>query len=423
MKMSKIGTSYNAEVKWDGNSKTFVPAMEKLRSTASANDCLTLALPVTDPNHRPMPIWSLGDKMTMNDYRFLRRTDTGLLDFELPRLNSKGLPIQREEAVEMFERWKDSVQWIQKRDEFDALLETYEKDKKSFLVIAEGSLTPTALKKVIVPFERRDPVATLAALYVAGQPAVAANLRIANQNLLTLKWIPGESLSDFKTSLEDVGRQLVASGGREPEDSQCRSLIEQAVLDTNIPAYATAVQVLNSTDVVSLEKWWVDLMAVEQSANASGKKAWGKANPPKAAGAKQRAHAAADEKDEKGAYERPRGCRICRGDHIAKFCDSTLAVKCPKCKWVRPKSEPKCTMDGCVRKGKEKAKLALRDRDSDDDCAPTQEERIVALVAKSMEKTVSKMGKKIEKNIGKRLERLESRGAERDTDDSDDDEN
>lgn len=277
-----------------------------------------------------------------------------------------------------------------------------------------GSMTSSALKKIIVPFDKRDPVETLAALISAGMPAVLANLKDANTKLYGLMWKRGQTLGDFKTEIEDVGRQLVAAGGKELDDSALRAIMERAVLDAHNTEFKTAIQVLNSTGEVSAPKWWSDLLAVESSENATGHGVWGKATSMKGGG-KQRAHAAVEEREEREPYERPSrrdgGCRICHGDHIAKYCPSDLAVTCPSCHWVRPKSEPKCTSPRCkgkqpTRKGKETAKVTQDDRESYGD--PDELMKTVALMARGMER-IEKRGKRI-----RRLDRLERGGSERD---------
>jgi hypothetical protein len=366
---SNTSLGYKAPVIWNGAVSDFVPTYESLESHCIAAGCWGVALPDDDVDHIAKPLWTLGDKMVLNNYLYHPSAlDERLIDFDHPRMDASNKVVKRSHGEMLFNQWVESVQYDTRRPIHDEALKKWEKHTTNFLLILRAHLTASAQKSISEPYGRRDPVATMSALLKVGMPTDTDITDSATDKLFGMEW-DGGPLCNLRTKFEDVAKALVAAGEPEPTDSQTRALLQRVVNRRDKKKYGGAMQILTIGGEKDMDRWWRVLMNVEGKG--------GDADPPARKGtAPYRAHAAAAEED----YEREetRECGIChKRGHLAKACrNEKKAITCP-CGWTYARTEPRCTRRNCDRepprkesakvakKGKESAKLAKKGKSSD----------------------------------------------------------
>jgi hypothetical protein len=195
---NKVGLFYSAEEKWDGNHATYMLISDSIKVTCTAAGCFDLGLPVEDSKHRPKPTWTLGEKKTLDHYLYQPwADDPRLLDYESPILDEDGVAVTVTRGKVLYLRWQNSYQWEVRRAQYEQEVKDYVKDLTNLLTIVKGHMGTTAMKKIIIPYNDRDPVATMAKLREVGIPTNLSNLRSAHNKLDSIEWTEG-TLSDLR---------------------------------------------------------------------------------------------------------------------------------------------------------------------------------------------------------------------------------
>jgi hypothetical protein len=370
---------------WDAEASSFAPFKAAIMRNATAQDCMSIALPTSDHNHKRPPVFTLGVEKTKAHFMFhpcagpmnsspiakMQLTfgdaspvfgspgggspaalmtpvsqgatdgqayDPNDLDVDNPIINAiTGEAVTADRASTLLEVWLTKTNYKQEFKDFEDGMKKCEKQVKHFLSIVLEHSGEIVMESISIPYNARDAPGVWAKLLDMGEADQGITLAAlhAKRNKITLKGTG--NVTKMQAEMERLHKLIKAANDDIPSGPNTASIIQNEL--AHYQAFDVAIAILQAASCNDVDRWWMEMKKVETNSNVAVLGTLKKT---------ARAHNVRED-NEQGAYNvretNAAACAICGdSEHKAPKCQSDDAVTCsaPKCGWKKHKSTIDC---------------------------------------------------------------------------------